>query len=502
MTATKAELVDLRGKLAQAKKEAAAMEAELQALSNASQAQRRQNDHKARSQQLLDIEGASASEESGAGQSSPDGSESDGDEVPNPPSSRATKKLRKEMKNDELARRAQGQRKLEERGRKKLEERQKALEQQRLEEERARKKQEEQQDATMKAILSIGFDKAPDGSATMEPSLLCELAESGLERLQPALTRLGYLFPSDLAEALENEGEIDKLAEELGLKDPEKRRLIKAISDAMKRAEQEEERQKKRRIKEKEREAARARQNQRKMAEEQQGEKHETNDTDDESLEAGMTVDIESAHFKRIALLNEMKKLKLERFHDVVTKAGYLFPSDLQEADKQEREDLLELLDLQPPEHRRWKKLIGGEWPMKQIPTEEEEPVVEEVDPDPLTFAQMLERQGLERFEEQLAARGYHGIADFQMEDEDAQEAELQNLTKALEMKPPEMRRLRKALEEEEPTDTTLKQALEEISLGRLHAPLSSKGYVSPADLVEADEQVCPLALLVSKKPL
>ena len=69
-------------------------------------------------------------------------------------------------------------------------------------------------------------------------------------------------------------------------------------------------------------------------------------------------------------------------------------------------------------------------------------------------------------------------------------------------MKPPEMRRLRKALEEEEPPDTTLKQALEEISLGRLHAPLSSKGYVSPADLVEADEQVCPLALLVSKKPL
>ena len=241
-------------------------------------------------------------------------------------------------------------------------------------------------------------------------------------------------------------------------------------------------------MKEKEREAANAQ----RIVEEKQGDRYGTNDSDDENLEAGITVDIQSAHFKRIALLNEMKKMKLERFHDVVTKAGYLFPSDLHEADKHERENLLELLNLQPPEHRRWKKLIGGEWVMKTIQAEE---LAVEVDPDPLTFAQVLERQGLERFEEQLAARGYHGVADFQMEDEDAQEAELQNLMKALELKPPEMRRLRKALEEEEPPDTTLKQALEDISLGRLYAPLSSKGYVSTADLVEADEQVRSLVL-------
>ena len=339
----------------------------------------------------------------------------------------------------------------------------------------------------MKAILSIGFDKPPDGSASMEPSLLCELAENGLERLQPALVQLGYLFPSDLAEALENEGEIDTLAEDLRLKDPEKRRLIKAIPDAMKRAEQEEQRQEKRRRKEKEREAAKARENEERMAEAQQS-NDEPNDTDDESVEAGMTVDIQSARFKRLALLNEMKKMKLERLHDVVTNAGYLFPSDLQEADSEERETLLELLNLKPPEHRRWNKLVGGEWVVRTI---QKQKVQVEIDPNTLTFAQVLERHGLEKLEEQLGTRGYHDIADFQMDDEDAQEAELQDLMKALGLKQPEMRRLRKVLEQEEAPDTTLKQALEEISLGRLHAPLAAKGYASPADLVEADEQVC-----------
>eukprot|EP01043_Picozoa_sp_COSAG02_P057306 COSAG02_NODE_6933_length_3282_cov_1.510839_1_plen_349_part_10 len=333
------ELVDLRGKLAQAKKEAAALEAELQAVRNNSQSQRERSAQKTRSQQLLDIEDTIDSEEGDSDQEFSYESDVDGDEVPNPSSSRLAKKLLQQKKRDEKARKAQEQQKVEE---------------------RARKKEEEEQDAKMKAILSIGFDKPPDGSASMEPSLLCELAENGLERLQPALVQLGYLFPSDLAEALENEGEIDTLAEDLRLKDPEKRRLIKAIPDAMKRAEQEEQRQEKRRRKEKEREAAKARENEERMAEAQQS-NDEPNDTDDESVEAGMTVDIQSARFKRLALLNEMKKMKLERLHDVVTNAGYLFPSDLQEADSEERETLLELLNLKPPEHRRWNKLVGGE---------------------------------------------------------------------------------------------------------------------------------------------
>eukprot|EP01048_Picozoa_sp_COSAG05_P023581 COSAG05_NODE_5169_length_1246_cov_0.846556_1_plen_386_part_10 len=360
-----AELVDLRGKLAQAKKEAAALEAELQALRDDGQTQRERSGQKTRSQQLLDIEATSDSEESDREPELIYESDADGDEVPNPSSSRLAKKLRKEKEKDEKARRAQEQQKLEE---------------------RARKKEEEDQDAKMKAILSIGFDKPLDGSATMEASLLCELAENGLERLQPALIRLGYLFPSDLAEALENEGEIDTLAEELRLKDPEKRRLIKAIPDAMQRAEQEQQRQEKQRVKEMEREAAKARENEKRMAEEQQS-NNESNDTDDESVEHGMTVDIQSARFKRLALLNEMRKMKLERLHDVVTNAGYLFPSDLQEADSEEREALLELLNLKPPEHRRWNKLVGGEWVVRTL---QKQKVQVEIDPNTLTFAQLL----------------------------------------------------------------------------------------------------------------
>jgi len=69
-------------------------------------------------------------------------------------------------------------------------------------------------------------------------------------------------------------------------------------------------------------------------------------------------------------------------------------------------------------------------------------------------------------------------------------------------LKPPEMRRLRKVLEQEEAPDITLKQALEEISLGRLHAPLVAKGYASPADLVEAEEQVCSHTLRGQDNPL
>ena len=118
-----------------------------------------------------------------------------------------------------------------------------------------------------------------------------------------------------------------------------------------------------------------------------------------------------------------------------------------------------------------------------------------EIDPNTLTFAQMLERQGLEKLKDQLVARGYHNVADFQLEDEDAQEAELQDLMKTLGLKQPEMRRLRKVLDQEEAPDTTLKQVLEEISLGKMYAPLASKGYASPADLVEAEEQVCSRTL-------
>lgn len=428
---------------------------------------------KSRSQQLLDIEGRSDSEDPGI-ESEGGASDEDSEAVPNPKASQAAQKLRQKEKAKRKQEKAEAARKKQEA------------------EEKAQAQEQAAQAATMKAILNIGFDKAPDGSAIMDPSLLHELAENGLEKLQPGLIRLGYLLASDLADA--DEDEIDSLASELGLKEPEKRRLIKTIPDATARAEEAAQRKEEQRKKQEEEEAVKAQENEQKLAELKK-EAGEDDSDDEHDSEHGGAVDFQSAHFKRIALMNRMKAMKLEKLHDIVTKAGYLFVSDLQEAGPDERASLSQMLNLRPPEHRRWEELVGGEWVTKTIRTEK---VQVEIDPNTLTFRQLLERQGLERLEEQLKARGYHNVVDFQLEDEDEQEAELVALMSEFELKPPEIRRLRKVLEQEEEPDGTLKQALEEISLGRLHAPLSSKGYASPADLVEADKQVrCQYVLMI-----
>jgi hypothetical protein len=140
---------------------------------------------------LLDIEGRSDSEDPGI-ESEGGASDEDSEAVPNPKASQAAQKLRQKEKAKRKQEKAEAARKKQEA------------------EEKAQAQEQAAQAATMKAILNIGFDKAPDGSAIMDPSLLHELAENGLEKLQPGLIRLGYLLASDLADA--DEDEIDSLA--------------------------------------------------------------------------------------------------------------------------------------------------------------------------------------------------------------------------------------------------------------------------------------------------
>ena len=337
--------------------------------------------------------------------------------------------------------------------------------------------------ATMNAIVGFGFGQKVDGSSEMEKALVKELVEHGLNQFQPGLIRLGYLHASDLAEA--DEEEIDTLAVELKLNEPEKRRLIKTIPEALAGAEAEQEREERKRQKREEEEAKVAAENEARLAKERE-ENGDGDDSDDDE-EEGIRQDFQEAKFKMMALHNRMKAVKLERLYDVVKKHGYLFVSDLQEAEEEERHALSEHLNLRPPEVRRWEKLIGGEWVTKMINAEK---VQVEVDLNALTFGQLLERQGLERLEGELASRGYHDVTDFELEDEEAQEAEMAGLGKAMQLKPPEERRLLKVIAQaDEPDAGGLKQALAEISLARLHAPLVAKGYRTPEDLVEADEQ-------------
>lgn len=338
--------------------------------------------------------------------------------------------------------------------------------------------------ATMNAIVGFGFGQKVDGSSEMEKALVKELVEHGLNQFQPGLIRLGYVHASDLSEA--DEEEIDTLAVELKLNEPEKRRLIKAIPEALAGAEAEETREERKRQKREDEEAKVAAEHEAALAKEREDNGDGDDGSDDE--EEGIRQDFQEAKFKMMALHNRMKAVKLERLYDIVKKEGYLFVSDLQEAEEEERHALSEHLNLRAPELRRWEQLIGGAWVTTMRKGEE---VEVEVDLNALTFGQLLERQGLERLEGELASRGYHDVADFELEDEEAQEAELAGLGKAMQLKPPEMRRLLKVIggSEEEPEAGGLNQVLAEISLARLHAPLVAKGYRTPEDLVEALEQ-------------
>ena len=402
---------------------------------------------------------------------------------------------------------------------------------------------EAEQEAADKATAASGPDVAEGGND--EKGLLGKLAGSfsrrlkekalpvllqkhGLGRLEDELTKQGYVFPSDLREASEEER--DRLTRSLGLEPPEVRRWqeLLEIEDGWSYNPEE--------IEEAETLAKRL-DNQKLTRIADELAKRGYHDTEDlltsedgedpevvqEELD-GLVKDLDlkppEARRLRKAIVQEqpevtnpvgelaaaLGQISLARLVAPLQGKGYLTVNDLVETNPIELSHVLKTAELTPPELRRWTKMLeeaaAGHF-------SEEAPEVPEPQPDSAdSVGQLLAAQRLDEHGPALAEMGYLSPADLvPLADED-NEDELAAVVRELGLKAPEERRLRAAVEAAEEVAEALAEAMEEddlddderaqllladvlprANLGKHVATLAAKGYRTVGDLPDPDEQ-------------